>query len=181
MTVPAKVTLTALGFLGPPVVFFGIAITLGRLHRHFGASLSSGTQAVVLLLVLGVLLVSCNRLIGWLSQPARREALAPFWLEAAGVLIPPALFCGGIQAWAVFRCSKGREPFFFLGIAAALLIMMTVIAWTTTTPMSRFMPVLAGTLACWALLRVWVRTAPACVGTFYLLHCIAIIVCVMIS
>jgi hypothetical protein len=181
MTVPAKVTLAALGFLGPPAAFFGIAITLGRLHRQFGSSLSSGTQAVFLLLALGALLVLCSRLIRWLSQPSLRETFAPFWLGAAGLLIPPALFCGGIQAWAAFRCSKGREPFFFLGIAAALLIMMTAIAWATTTPMSRFMPVFAGTLACWALLRVWVRTAPACVGTFCLLHCIAIIVCVMIA
>jgi hypothetical protein len=181
MTAPAKVTLAALGFLGPPAVFFGIAITLGRLHRQFGASISSGAKATILLLVLGVLLLTCNRIIRWLSQLALRETLAPFWLGAAGLLIPPALFCGGIQAWGAFRCSKGREPFFFIGIAAALLVMMAVIAWTMTTPMSRFMPVLAGALICWALLRVWVRTAPACVGTFCLLHCIAIIVCVMIA
>lgn len=181
MTVPAKVTLVALGFLGPPAVFFGITITLGRLHHQFGASISSGAKATILLLALGVLLVLCNRLIGWLSQPSLRETLAPFWLGAAGLLIPPALFCGGIQAWAAFRCSKGREPFFFLVIAATLLIMTAVIAWGTTTPMSRFMPVFVGTLACWALLRVWVRTAAACVGTFCLLHCIAIIVCVMIA
>lgn len=181
MRTPASIALAILGFLVPPAVFLGVVIALGRLHHQFDPSLPTGAEALILLLAMGVFLLASNRVMAWLNQPLQREALAPFWLGTTGLLLPPALFCGAIQAWMAFRLSKGREPLFFLGIAAALFLMMAIIAWTTSAPLVRFMPALTIALTIWTMLRQRVKTGPASVVTFCILHCVTLVVCVLLA